>query len=382
MSSVIKRTWLSRGPTCRRVKKVAWGYLVKVGERKYERRYDSSWTREDAERALAARQLGIETQRPSSAVGPAFGEIAERYLEVKRGGRSFKDQALTLRRLLGALGSETPVAAITAERIAQYQAKRKAETSARRRDESGNALPVSPATVNRELALLRHLLVLAHEWGHVDKVPKIRMEREPEGRLRFLTVEEIARLLAACRASAHPDLAAVVIVALNTGMRKGEILGLEWDRVDFSRGVLLLERTKSGRRREVPMNDAVDAVLSGRPGPREGRVFSGRSVRKAFERAVREAKLEDFRFHDLRHTAASYLVMRGGSLADVKAVLGHSDVKMTMRYAHLSPEHLRGAVARLDGLAPAPDQGAKPAPKPASFAHDSHMAVKLPSLLT
>jgi integrase len=83
-------------------------------------------------------------------------------------------------------------------------------------------------------------------------------------------------------------------------------------------------------------------------------VFSTRSIRKAFERGGREAKLEDFRFHDLRHTAASHLVMRGASLADMRAVLGHADVKMTMRYAHLSPEHLRSAVARLDGLAAAP----------------------------
>jgi len=98
------------------------------------------------------------------------------------------------------------------------------------------------------------------------------------------------------------------------------------------------------------LNDAVYAALSKRPGPREGRVFLSRTIRKAFDKAVEAAKLEDFRFHDLRHTVASYLVMRGASLVDVRAVLGHSDVKMTMRYAHLSPEHLRAAVARLDGL--------------------------------
>ena len=115
------------------------------------------------------------------------------------------------------------------------------------------------------------------------------------------------------------------------------------------------------------MNEAAYAVLSARTGPREGRVFSARSIRKAFDRAVREAKLEDFRFHDLRHTAASHLMMRGASLADVRAVLGHADIKMTMRYAHLSPEHLRAAVARLDGLAAA---------KPADSAHGQHKVVE------
>src|SRR5512132_1411583 len=197
--------------------------------------------------------------------------------------------------------------------------------------------------------------------------------REPEGRLRFLSEEEIARLLAACGASAHPELHAAVQLALNTGMRKGEVLGLSWDRVDFARGVILLEKTKSGRRREVPMNDAVYAVLSARTGERDGRVFSTRSVRRAFQKAVSEARLEDFRFHDLRHTAASHLVMRGASRPDARAVLGHADVKMTMRYAHLSPEHLRSAVARLDGLAVAP--------KAADLAHGQRKVVELSSLV-
>ena len=198
--------------------------------------------------------------------------------------------------------------------------------------------------------------------------------------LRFLSEEEISRLMTACQCSAPPELAAVVTVALNTGMRKGEVLGLTRDRVDFSRGVLLLERTKSGRRREVPMNDAVDVVLSGRPGTRQGKVFLARSIRKAFDKAMEAAKLEDFRFHDLRHTAASYLVMRGASLADVRAVLGRSDIKMTMRYAHLSPQHLRTAVGRLNGLAPAPAAAPSEVQATASLAHGTAQSAKIRSL--
>ncbi|MGH7367497.1 MAG: integrase [Candidatus Rokuibacteriota bacterium] len=365
MATVVKRTWTGRGPTGRRVKKVAWGYSVIVNGRQ-ERRHSAAWSEEDAQRALAARVLGIEAQAERKVVPAAatFEMVAARYLEVKRGRASWRDQKATLDRLLAAFGRNTPVAALSAERIARYQARRKAEASLRRRGADGKPLPVSAATVNRELALLRHLLVLAGEWGHIEKVPKVRLEREPEGRLRFLSEEEIARLLAACGASAHPELYATVQLALNTGMRKGEVLGLSWDRVDFARGVILLEKTKSGRRREVPMNDAVYAVLSARTGEREGRVFSTRSVRNAFEKAVSEARLEDFRFHDLRHTAASHLVMRGASLANVRAVLGHADVKMTMRYAHLSPEHLRSAVARLDGLA-ARAEGGRVSTRPA-----------------
>jgi integrase len=367
MATVVKRTWQGRGASGRRVKKVAWGYSIVVGGRQ-ERRYSAEWSEDDAQRALAARVLGLkEAAQPRAAAAATFGQVAERYLEVKRGKASYQDQKWTLERLLRVLGPDTPIAAITAERVAQYQAKRKGEPSARRRGADGGQVPVSAATVNRELALLRHLLVLAAEWGHVEKVPRIRLEREPEGRLRFLTEEEVARPLSACKASPSAELHAVVKVALNTGMRRGEVLGLTWDRVDFSRGVLLLERTKSGRRREVPMNGAVYEVLSAIAGPREGRVFSVRSVRKPFDRAVREARLEDFRFHDLRHTAASHLMMRGASLADVRAVLGHTTLAMTMRYAHLSPEHLRSAVARLDGLGAA---------KAAPSAHGQHKMLK------
>ena len=183
------------------------------------------------------------------------------------------------------------------------------------------------------------------------------MEREPEGRLRFLSEAEEARLLTECRrAGAHPrvscrspQLHAIVTVALNTGMRRGEIFGLRWDRVDFARGVILLERTKSGRRREVPMNRAVYDVLAPLHAARSiGRVFGLSSARTAFTSAVERAKLGDFHFHDLRHTFASWLVMRGRPLKEVQELLGHQTIVMTMRYAHLSPDRLRDAVAALD----------------------------------
>jgi integrase len=229
---------------------------------------------------------------------------------------------------------------VTAEKIADYARDRAGQTSRVGR-------LVSPASRNRELATLRHALRLACEWGYVEKVPRVRMAREPEGRLRFLSEDEAVRLLAACAASGSPELLAVVTVALYTGMRRGEVLGLEWKRVDFSRGVLALEETKSGRRREVPMNDAVHAALTAL-GPRgSGRVFRTRSIRTAFERACREAKVYGFRFHDLRHTTASWLVMAGRSLKEVQELLGHRTFAMTLRYAHLSPDRLRDAVNAL-----------------------------------
>lgn len=167
-------------------------------------------------------------------------------------------------------------------------------------------------------------------------------------RLRWLEPDEEARLLAAAAKSKNRELPAIVTMALETGLRRGELLGLTWDRVDLSRGVIRLEVTKSGRRREVPMRQAVYNVLTGPPEPREGRVFKTRSIRTAFENAVTEAKLDDFHFHDCRHHFASWFVMRGGSLQALKEILGHASLTMTVRYAHLAPEHLRSEVAKTE----------------------------------
>jgi integrase len=163
-----------------------------------------------------------------------------------------------------------------------------------------------------------------------------------------LELDEEERLLDACRHSRTTHLADVVTVALESGLRKAEVLGLTWDRVDLSRGVLRLEVTKSGRRREVPMRQRVYAVLAALAGPREGRVWRAGKIRTAFESAVRKAAIEDFRFHDCRHHFASWFMMRGGSLPALQAPLGHRAIQTTMIYAHLSPAHLRSEVAKTE----------------------------------
>ncbi len=358
---VIKRTWLSRGPTGHKVRKVAWGYTLQVNG-KQERRVCAEWDKAIAQDALATRLL--ERDAPKEPAKPkTLGEVAQEYLDFKRGKgkRSIRQDEQILGKLKARLGADTPLTEITAQRIAQYDRQRVTETS-----RLGRA--VTPSTVNRELAILRHLLRLAEEWGYLVKVPKIRLAKEPEGRLRFLTEEEIVRLLAACenKATKSPYLLPIVTLALHTGMRKGEILGLAWERVDFSRGVLRLEQTKSGRRREIPMNRAVYDALAALPGPKtEGLVFRKRdgaawgNIRTAFEGACREAKIDDFRFHDLRHTCASWLVMKGRSLKEVQEILGHREFSMTLRYAHLSPDRLRDAVATLEAFSTYSAQGGK-----------------------
>jgi integrase len=163
-------------------------------------------------------------------------------------------------------------------------------------------------------------------WEVLDSLPKVRLEKEPEGRVRYLgqyAHDEEARLVAACRESVNQELPTIVLLLLHTGGRRSEVLNLTWENgVDFAQGYVTFHQTKNGRRRSVPMTQTAYAALSALPGPHEGRVFRTRSVRTAFERAVERAKLENFHLHDCRHTFASRLVMRGVSLQAVKELLG------------------------------------------------------------
>jgi integrase len=353
MAKVSQRPWKLPG---QRTKRKAWGFTAQINGKQI-RRYKAEWTRADAEQALAAALLKTDEPQPKAS-GLTLAQAAERYLAVKARKRSlFADRRL-LDHLKAAFGGETLLTDITASRVSQYKAERLARDSVSRQDAEGNALKLSPATVNRPLALLRHLLRLAHEeWGVVDAVPKIRLEKEPQGRLRWLTQAEATNLLAACRKSKNKALADLVEFSMFTGVRRSEALGLTWNRVDRARGVVRLEVTKSGRRREVPLASNSDAVLARRWTPEaKGNVFGSRkwnSFRSAWEVAVANAGIDDLRFHDLRHTFASWLVQRGRTLKEVQEALGHTTITMTMRYSHLSPDHLRAAVAVLDDVLPA-----------------------------
>ncbi len=213
--------------------------------------------------------------------------------------------------------------------------------------------PRSPATCNRELAAIRHFLNKAAEWGFIRQTPcgGIKPKKEPRGRLRFLSVEEVAALLAAAGARLRP----VLVVALETGMRKEEIFALRWEDVDSPARMIYVPKTKNGEPRHVPMSERLAAELKKVPRhitspyvfctKKEGKRF--KEMRTAFEDACAAAGITNFRFHDLRHTAASHMVMAGVSLAAVGAVLGHKTSAMTSRYAHLSQEHLRDAVNAL-----------------------------------
>ena len=278
----------------------------------------------------------------------------EQYFALKARKRSLAEDRRLAEHLKSAFGRDTRLRDLTAGRISAYRLRRLAATSERRKDADGKPTALSAASINRPLALLRHLLRLAHEeWEVLADVPKVKLEKEPEGRIRWLKPDEEARLLQACAESNNENLLPIVRIALESGMRYGEILGLEWERVDLSRGVIRLERTKSGRRREVPMRQAMYEVLAGRPGERQGRVWPEQSIRTAWETAMERATLDDFRFHDLRHHFASWFMMRGGNLLALSRILGHAKVSMTEKYAHLAQDHLRAEITRTERI-PAP----------------------------
>ncbi len=218
----------------------------------------------------------------------------------------------------------------------------------------------APATVNSYLAALSHALTIAvTEWQWLDASPmrRVRRLREPRGRVRFLSAEERARLLHACRASANRFLYPVVVLALATGARKMELLGLTWADVDLRRAQITLQHTKNRERRVLPLTGhAFEAVqqLATRRRIDTPLLFPGAAgrhpldIRYAWAQAVREAGITDFRFHDLRHSAASYLAMTGASVIEIAEILGHKTMQMVKRYTHLSAAHTAGVVARMN----------------------------------
>ena len=357
MAKIRQRTWRVRG---QRTKRKAWGFVT-VENGNQVRCFKAEWTKEDAENALAARLLKLDQEPKVKAAGLTLAQAAERYLATKARKRSLAKDRRTLEHFKSMFGADAALADITASRISEYKAQRLAATSVRRKDAQGNGTLLSAAAVNRPLALLRHLLRLAHEeWEVLPAVPRIKLEKEPEGRIRWLgeqAPDEEARLLAACAKSKNPELVKKVTIALESGLRKGELHGLDWQQnIDMSRGVIRLEGrarpdargTKSGKRREVPMRQAVYNVLASLPEPHQGPVWKRGDVRTSFEHAVAEAKLDDFHFHDCRHHFASWFVMRGGSLQALQKILGHATLAMTQRYAHLSPDYLRSEVAKTE----------------------------------
>ena len=223
------------------------------------------------------------------------------------------------------------------------------------------------STVVRYLAALSHCYSIAiKEWDWVDDNPvrRITMPKEPSGRTRFLSDEERVSLLNACHESQNPYLYTIVVLALSTGMRRSEIMNLRWDQVDLNREVirLLPEDTKNATSRAVPIAGPALIELQ-KLSESKVRSFSNLvfpapnaipgeerpiDIQSAWKAALQRAAITDFRFHDLRHSAASYLAMNGATLAEIAEILGHKTLQMVKRYAHLTEQHTSGVVKRMN----------------------------------
>jgi len=212
----------------------------------------------------------------------------------------------------------------------------------------------SISTVNRYLALVRSILIAARDdWGWIDKTPRIRLFPEPKKRVRFITESEADRLLK--ELPAH--LSIMAAFTLSTGLRQSNVSYLRWDQVDMQRGVAWIhaEQSKSGKAISIPLNADAMSLLTSLRGVHPLFVFTyrgkpvARTSTKAWYAALERAGIEKFRWHDLRHTWASWHVQRGTSLQELKELGGWSSFEMVLRYAHLASDHLKGAAMRLEG---------------------------------
>ena len=318
--------------------------------------------RETAERILAKIKdeialgtYGLEQRNRSST----FDDMDKQYLTYSRvNKRSWKRDEQFLKKL-GLSFAGKRLSAITPEMIENYKAKRSQE--------------VSKATVNRELSCLRHMFNLAIKWGKAGFNPlgKVKFFKEGPWEMRILSREEERLLLE----KAVDHLKPMIVCAVNTGMRKGEILGLTWDKVDIVNGVITVMKTKNGEMRKIPMNKVLKSLFQQlRAVGRSDYVFCHRDgspflkAENGFRAAVKRAGIGHCRFHDLRHTFATRLVQLGVDLVTVKEILGHKSITTTMRYAHPTSKHKQWAVEMLNMMSP--EEEAEKAPEVQDLLHN------------
>lgn len=229
-----------------------------------------------------------------------------------------------LEMLSDGLGRDTQVMRLTNAMLMDYRARRR-----------GDGL--QPQSVNREMTILRAALTYArkiHGQPHPDLAWKELRAPEPPGRLRFLSHDEYAALMAV----AHPALRPIILCAVFTGLRRSNILQMDWSEVSLPSGLITVT-VKGNKRHQVKIVPELRAALATTPPERrKGRVFDAANFPKRWRAAVKDAGLDDFRFHDLRHTFASWARQNGADIADICEALGHSSVQMSMRYAHIKPD--------------------------------------------
>ncbi|MBI3129508.1 MAG: site-specific integrase [Candidatus Tectomicrobia bacterium] len=302
--------------------------------------------------ALLAGRYGRE-EAPEKRESPRFSEFSKDFLttyaEANNKPSEVAGKKTTLEKHLVPFFDQARLDGIGSRDVEAYKALKLKEG-------------LSPKTVNNHLAVLGRMLRIARRWELTERVPDIAPLKLPPQEFRFLDSEEADRLIEAT----DPDWKPMITLALRTGLRLGELRALKWEDVDLKGGRLMVRRAawrntigtpKSGHAREVPLCDQAIATLRGHRHlkgefvfcAQDGEMRSIPSCKHPLWRARRRAGLPHLGWHTLRHSFASHLVMKGATLKAVQELLGHADIKMTMRYAHLSPDARREAVKLLDG---------------------------------
>lgn len=281
-----------------------------------------------------------------------LGELLDKYVENYQNQSSFKTwKRFCLAKFKDYFGEDTRLANIRYVDLETYRNKLKQIPN-----QHGKVRAI--ASVNREISCLHHIFTKAVEWEIIERSPfdkgKSLLMKENNKRFRYLGEDEIQQLLDNCINQYTRD---IVTAAINTGMRRGELLSLKWKQIRG--GFIYLSKTKTNEARQIPINDDLAELFKNIRQKNQlrseyvfcddkGRPFN--DIKVSFKASLRSAVIEDFRFHDLRHTFASHFIMRGGKLKELQELLGHKNITMTMRYAHLSQEHKKKAVNLLNGL--------------------------------
>ena len=353
MASIEKRT-TQDGQTTFRVKVRLKGFPVQTAS--FERLTDArKWAQQTESAIREGRHF-----KTTEAKRRTLDEMISRYIRdiLPHKPKSSKNQLLHLKWWQTELGKYS-LADVSPALIAECRDKLAGGITKQGK-------PRSPSTVIRYMAALSHAFTIAvKEWGWIDDSPmrKVSKPKEPRGRVRFLDDSERERLLAECKKSSSPFLYTIVVLGLATGMRHGEIINLTWNDVDLNHGRIVLNYTKNNERRAVHIVGHVLECLKqlakvrhldtpllfpGKKISHHTNTFKPIDIRKPWETALKRAEISNYRFHDNRHSAASYLAMNGASSAEIAEILGHKTLQMVKRYAHLSEAHTSKVVASMN----------------------------------
>jgi len=321
--------------------KVYWIEYYLHGRRRRERIGTNKAAAEHRLREVLSRRA--EGRVVTKIKDPTFNEVAKWYLDLPqiRAKKSY-DRDVLFVKVLSDFFSETHIRDITLNQVEAYRQKRLNEISCRKNK-------IRPATVNREIACLRHILNLAEQEGKIETVPfkGLKALKEHNVRDRVLSYEEFECLIAYCL----PYTARIVMMAYYTGMRKGEILNLKWDRIDLENGFIRLqpEDTKTDEGRIIPLHKEVIKMLQTMPRDIHGWVFTYNGKRllridRSFKTACKAADIEGFTFHDLRHTAINNWRLQGHDFFRIMATNGHKTMSVFKRYNTVTENELKALV--------------------------------------